>query len=269
MVGLKFLIVHFILFANKFNNILSVILCPVCGGISPLLETVDFNKTCMEIFGIYFDKSGFPVDYLWCEDCGFCFAPDLHKWALADFESYIYNAEYSKIDPDYIDVRPTNNAWHVIKLFCGGDGKIDHLDFGGGAGLLSKKLAEAGWSSISYDPFVNKNISVSQLGTFDLITAFEVFEHVPDVNKLMNDLAILLRQEGVILFSTLISDNYISNEKKLGWWYAAPRNGHISLFSQQSLAILAAKNNLFFASFSESHHLFWKGKPSWAVHLLP
>lgn len=234
-----------------------------------MLDAVDFNKSCMEIFGVIFDKSGFSVDYCWCESCGFCFSPELHGWALADFEKYVYNAEYLKIDPDYMEVRPSNNAGRVIESFDGFDGKIAHLDFGGGAGVLSNKLVEAGWNSISYDPFVNKDISVSQLGSFDLITAFEVFEHVPDVKKLMNDLAVLLRQDGVVLFSTLISDDFISKENKLGWWYAAPRNGHISLFSQQSLAIMAAQNNFYFGSISESYHLFWRGKPSWAAHLMP
>lgn len=85
----------------------------------------------------------------------------------------------------------------------------------------------------------------------------------------MNDLAVLLRQDGVIMFSTLIPDDFISKENKLDWWYAAPRNGHISLFSQQSLAIMAAQNNFYFGSISESYHLFWRGKPSWAAHLMP
>jgi hypothetical protein len=89
----------------------------------------------MEIFGVIFDKSGFSVDYCWCESCGFCFSPELHGWALADFEKYVYNAEYLKIDPDYMEVRPSNNAGRVIESFDGIDGKIAHLDFGGGAGV--------------------------------------------------------------------------------------------------------------------------------------
>ncbi len=241
----------------------------MCDGLSPLLETVDFNKSCMEVFGVFFDKTGFPVDYYWCENCGFCFAPELCKWSLVEFERYIYNAEYLKIDPDYVEIRPVSNAERLLELFGAKSGEIVHLDFGGGSGVLSKKLSESGWCSVSYDPFVDKNISIAQLGRFDLITAFEVFEHVPDVKKLINDMASLLNPDAVILFSTLISDEYISKEQKLDWWYAAPRNGHISLFSQKSLGMLSSKKNLFFGSFSESHHLFWQGSPAWAAHLLP
>ncbi len=53
---------------------------------------------------------------------------------------------------------------------------------GGGNGNLSEKLSAANWQSTSYDPFPNGSVNLSEIGTFDLITAFEVFEHVPQVN---------------------------------------------------------------------------------------
>jgi hypothetical protein len=40
-----------------------------------------------------------------------------------------------------------------------------------------------------------------------------------------------------VLFSTLLSDGEIVRGRPLRWWYAAPRNGHISLFSAQSLRL--------------------------------
>ena len=72
-------------------------------------------------------------------------------------------------------------------------------------------------------------------GSFDLVTAFEVFEHVPDIDILFTDLQSLVKAEGLILFSTLLSDGEIGRDRPLSWWYASPRNGHISLFSAQSL----------------------------------
>jgi hypothetical protein len=35
------------------------------------------------------------------------------------------------------------------------------------------------------------------------------------------------------MFSTLLSDGNIKLGQKLTWWYASPRNGHISLFSRR------------------------------------
>jgi hypothetical protein len=54
---------------------------------------------------------------------------------------------------------------------------------------------------------------------------------------------------------------------RLIWWYAAPRNGHISLFSRESLARLGAKQGLNFGSLIPDPHVFWRGAPAWAGHL--
>lgn len=133
---------------------------------------------------------------------------------------------------------------------------------------MSERLRESGWRSASYDPFADRNKRPEQLGKFDLITAFEVFEHVPDARQLMTDLDSLLAADGVILFSTLLADGNIVPFQRLTWWYASPRNGHISLFSRQSLTILAADHDFRFGSFSEGFHGFWRQIPPWAAHLI-
>ena len=79
------------------------------------------------------------------------------------------------------------------------------------------------------------------MGKFNLITAYEVFEHVPDVNVLMKNLTEAMTEDCLILFSTLALDENIKKNRRITWWYASPRNGHISLFSKKSLAILGSK----------------------------
>jgi len=76
---------------------------------------------------------------------------------------------------------------------------IRHLDYGGGNKVLTNFLQKHNWNSYSYDPFIDKNISINTLGKFDLISAFEVFEHVCDVNKMMKELSILLKNDGLML----------------------------------------------------------------------
>jgi hypothetical protein len=71
-----------------------------------------------------------------------------------------------------------------------------------------------------------------------------------------------------VLFSTLISDQNIRANQRLTWWYASPRNGHISLFSKKSLAILGAKEGFRFGSFSAGFHAFWRSIPAWAEHII-
>jgi SAM-dependent methyltransferase len=243
-----------------------VISCPVCRAAAPLLDTVDLNKSCEEARGLRLPASGTPVRYHLCDRCGFCFAPELFAWSFAQFEEKIYNADYVKVDPDYLRDRPIANAALVDQLF--GKAKVTHLDYGGGSGLLSETLRQKGWSSRSYDPFVDRTVRVEDLGRFDLVTAFEVFEHVPDIERLFADLQSLVNADGVILFSTLLSDGQIRRDQPMSWWYASPRNGHISLFSKESLRLCMNRSGFNSASANANLHLGYRKVPPWAASLL-
>jgi len=242
--------------------------CPVCGAPAPLLDVVDFSKSCEEVRGRFQPLTGIPVYYALCGDCGFCFAPALYQWTLDEFSSRIYNDDYLQVDPDYLETRPRASLEHLTQLVGDGYREIRHLDYGGGHGLLSDLLRDAKWDSFSYDPFVNRETQLQELGKFDLVTAYEVFEHVPNVAKLVFDLAGLLRDGGVILFSTLVSDGNIVPRQRLTWWYASPRNGHISLFSKKSLYLLGQREGFNFGSLSPNFHSYWKSVPRWARRLL-
>jgi SAM-dependent methyltransferase len=173
------------------------------------------------------------------------------------------------VDPDYLDARPRANATNLLSTFGSLPPSVRHLDYGGGGGLLVKLLCDSGWNSSTYDPFVDKGLDPARLGPFDLITAYEVFEHVPDVLQLMSNLRALLSPNGLVLFSTLVSDGNLHPGQRINWWYASPRNGHISLFSKKSLALLARDGGFNCASFSEGFHVFFTGIPPWASHLFP
>lgn len=245
------------------------IVCPVCSGPCPLLDVVDFNKSCEEARGKFLSLSGVPVYYARCGNCGFCFAPEFAAWTPEEFEARIYNDEYALVDPDYSQARPRENAAYLISMLGDRASAIKHLDYGGGSGVLAQVLREADWQSASYDPFADRSMGVEQLGRFDLITAFEVFEHVPDVNELMSNLRALLAPSGLVFFSTFLSDGNIHPQQRLAWWYASPRNGHISLFSSRSLEILAEEYGLNFGSFSKNNHIFFSTVPPWADQIIP
>jgi len=238
--------------------------CPICGGACSLLDTVDFNRTCEDGRGRVLEPSGVAVDYVMCHGCGFSFAPEFARWTPDDFAERIYNAKYALIDPDYQDKRPRANAAVLLSMFGDSVRGIRHLDYGGGNGVMSAVLREAGWKSVSYDPFGAGHVTISELGSFQLVTAFEVFEHVADVRRLMEDLRGLLATDGMILFSTMLSDGHIAFNERLAWWYATPRNGHISLFSRESLGRLGQQYGWNFGSLSEGTHIFCASLPSWA-----
>ncbi len=241
--------------------------CPLCGGSCEWLDALDFNKSCEEARGKVLPRTGVLVCYALCGNCAFCFAPQICAWPPETFERWIYNDAYVEVDPDYLGDRPRNNADGLGHLFPQVPA-ARHLDYGGGNGMLANLLRERGWDSSSYDPFIERDRPADSLGKFDLITAFEVFEHVPDVTVLMRDLDRLRTPGGIVLFSTMVSDAEIRPNKPIRWWYAAPRNGHISLYSRKSLGVLAHRLSLNFASFSDGMHAFFQTVPTWAQHLI-
>ncbi|MBC7604625.1 MAG: class I SAM-dependent methyltransferase, partial [Ramlibacter sp.] len=143
------------------------ITCPVCGGACPLLDVLDFHQSAVVEKTKPLPLSGEPIYYALCESCGFCFAPGICSWTKEQFEQKIYNEQYSLVDPHHIDHRPRGNAAMVLQMFGLPSPAIRHLDYGGGNGVLSRVLAEAGWQSTSYDPFVDRDLQPQTLGQFD------------------------------------------------------------------------------------------------------
>ena len=229
-----------------------------------LLDVVDLNKSCEEQRGRFLPIAGIPIYYALCDHCGFCFAPEMQQWTMEEFSTRIYNDDYVLVDPDYLGARPHSYALMLTEMFAKNVLDIRHLDYGGGNGDLSNELFAAGWNSMSYDPFVDGPLR-GDLGRFDLVTCFEVFEHVPDVNQLISTLSSVVKEDGMVLFSTFVSDGKIARNQRLQWWYASPRNGHISLFSRTSLGLLGEKAGFKLVSCSANLHAYWREMPPWAA----
>jgi len=241
--------------------------CQICGSSAAHLDTVDFNKSCLEDAGRKLPASGKPIHYYLCPTCGFCFAPDIQGWTQEQFAQWIYNDEYEYVDPDYVQRRPMHNAEWLEGVFGASKTELRHLDYGGGSGVLSGALRDQGWDSTTYDPFATAGVEPRELGQFDLVTAFEVFEHVADVSKLLDDLIALCRPVGLILFTTSLSDGKLARGRPLTWWYASPRNGHISLFSSTSLNRCLTSRGLVLGKSEGGMHAAWREVPPWAAHL--
>jgi 2-polyprenyl-3-methyl-5-hydroxy-6-metoxy-1,4-benzoquinol methylase len=190
----------------------------------------------------------------------------MHKWTDAEFAERVYNEQYVLVDPDFTEVRPAGFADLIYSSFGDHTKLIKHLDFGGGSGLLSATLRQHGMDSVNYDPFHGDAVSLPD-GKFNFISAFEVFEHASQIDRLMGQLFNLAAADCAIIFSTLLSDGQINEIQRLQWWYAAPRNGHVSLFSRRSLDILGRRWGFQFGSFDGYNgnlHAFWRGRPAWA-----
>jgi SAM-dependent methyltransferase len=238
--------------------------CKVCGAASPLYGVVDFHKSCIEAQGRRLAISGRPIYYRRCQRCGFLFTTAFDQWNFDAFRQNIYNDDYGVVDPDYVEVRPVGNAAMIASTFAEARSSITILDYGGGSGLLAKRLQEQGFTAGTYDPFSEfRDLPTER---FDLITCFEVMEHVPFPEKTVAQMISLLKKPGAILFSTLVQPANL-DQMGLNWWYASPRNGHVSLYSKAALAHLFEPHGMRVASFSEVIHIAYAEVPAFAAHL--
>jgi len=238
--------------------------CKVCAGPSPLFGVVDFHKSCIEAQGRRLEFSGYPVYYRRCRHCGFVFTTAFDSWDWDAYRQHIYNDGYIVVDPEFVEVRPSGNARLVAMSLPAARSSSSILDFGGGTGLFASRLRDDGFTAATYDPFSSFNQLPQE--KFDFITCFEVMEHVPSPKDTVATMVSLLKQPGIILFSTLVQpENF--DAIGLNWWYASPRNGHISLYSLHALALLFQPHGMKVGSFSPDMHIAYAQIPQFASHL--
>jgi len=232
--------------------------CKVCGGDSVPFDVVDFNKSC-EGF-ICGGAAGAPVIYRRCTDCQFIFTEFFDEFTADMWREHVYNSDYEKIDPQYKNVRCRINA-HLIRTFLiGRKRSIIGLDYGGGNGKTSLLMRDRGWIYDSYDPYDRTIVDEAHSGRYNFASAIEVFEHTPDPLSTVRDIVRMMSPDSImILISTVLTDGAVSDRTGLGWWYAAPRNGHVSLYSRKSLEKLASRVGLQCLCMGSGPHFMYRG----------
>ncbi len=191
------------------------------------------------------------VEYCCCEGCGFVFTTHFDELTAAEMAAKIYNDDYILVDPEFQSVRPHLTATQLARTSPIARGTISVLDFGGGRGELARLLREQGFQHAdSYDPFFDDAAIPERF--YDLVTAFEVFEHTTDPIGTAAQAASFLAPGGFLLFSTLVQPRTALPD----WWYIAPRNGHISLHTRASLRAVATGLNLRYIPIDAGLHIF-------------
>ncbi len=242
--------------------------CKCCDGPARLCGVVDFSRSCLDLIGPrVMPYSGVPIYYHRCEQCGFVATRAFDAWSHDDFAAHIYNDDYVRVDPDYLGARAAQNAEIIAGNFPELSG-VTILDYGAGLGLLERELKAKGFAHVdSFDPYAGKGNgnSIRPTRRYDLVVAFEVFEHHPQPQALIDELAGFLEDGGALLFSTTLATDAALEAGLERWWYCAPRNGHISFFTLHALARIGARHQLIPASFTDGIHFYFRGEPpAWA-----
>lgn len=242
------------------------IACKCCGSESRVYGAVEFNRTCEDREAPVFPPTGVDIPYHRCASCGFIFTIAFDHFGPAEFGAYIYNEAYALADPDFAGHRPDENARMLHRNFGASAAGLNVLDYGGGNGRMAEQLRNLGFTATTYDPFYAG--SERPAGLFDLVTAFEVLEHTTTPRETLADMASLLAPDGMLFCSTLVQPPDI-DDMRLAWWYAAPRNGHVSLYSRAALRAAGAAAGLTYGGGNDLLHVFHRGRlPSFARHIV-
>jgi 2-polyprenyl-6-hydroxyphenyl methylase/3-demethylubiquinone-9 3-methyltransferase len=209
--------------------------CKLCGAPCDLFDVVDFLKHCGHGQQYRFGTAGIAVPYFRCHACGFLFATVFDDWPAEAMARHVYNADYVQVDPDYAGSRASAFASRLAPVFHRFK-QARVLDYGSGSGVFAQHLRQAGFADVcAYDPFSHPQRPQQ---TFDLITCFEVIEHSLNPRETFADMRGLLAPGGVIVLSQTVQPVNIE-EVRGAWWYLAPRNGHVSLYTAAALQRLS------------------------------
>jgi hypothetical protein len=120
------------------------------------------------------------------------------------------------------------------------------LDYAGGYGMLTRIMRDYGFNYFWHDEFCQNLLALGfekePDKNYDIISAFEVLEHLEDplefFNKIFKDFG---AQQ--IIFSTVLYQG--PKAPDLDWWYYAFHSGqHVSFFSKKTLSVIASKLNV-------------------------
>lgn len=198
----------------------------------------------------------YDVQYYQCTNCEFIQTEDPY-WLNEAYESAI-----TKLDIGLVS-RNIHFSDIVKGFFDKGifDDRGVFLDYAGGYGLFVRMMRDLGLNFFRQDSYCEnifaKHFDIEDLPKdkiFDVLTAFEVFEHLVDPRE---ELQKMLKLSDTVIFSTLLQPG--NNLTPDSWWYFTPQTGqHIALYSKDSLRFLAKEFDLNFYSNGVNLHIFSK-----------
>ena len=201
--------------------------CKICRSSCNLL----FNTLVLQKYN---------VNYFQCTSCGF----------IQTEEPYWLNEAYNDVIAQMDIGLVSRNLEHAIiaekiinKCF---DSNRKFIDYGGGYGLFVRLMRDQGYNFYRQDNYC-ENIFASFFDVtditnheeiiFELLTSFEVFEHLTNP---ITDILKMFEYSESILFSTELQPlTKITSVND--WWYFVPETGqHISFYTLKSLQYIAA-----------------------------
>lgn len=215
-------------------------ICKICNNsVVPIFKTIILNK--------------YNVEYYQCNNCQFIQTEEPF-WLKEAYESAITKLDIGLVSRN-VHFSNVIEDWLLREVF---NPNGIFLDYAGGYGLFVRLMRDKGFDFYREDLYC-ENLFADYFDLidkpfnqkFDVITAFEVFEHLENP---IDGLKKMLAYSDTIIFSTELQPSI--NLNPIAWWYFVPQTGqHISLFSYASLQRLASLENLTLYSNMKNMHI--------------
>jgi len=200
----------------------------------------------------------YEVGYYQCINCRFIQTDDpywlneAYSSAIADLDVGLVarNLEFASA------IEPILNEYFPLDLKA--------LDYGGGYGLFVRMMRDKGFEFFRYDIYCQnlfaKYFDKENLDPntkFDLVTSFEVFEHL--VNPLEEINKMFTYGDNIFFSTVLVPSRNFTHQND--WWYFIPDTGqHVAFYSKEALQAIAGKFKVHFYTNGTNLHLFSKRK---------
>lgn len=211
--------------------------CKICSA-----ESIPFYEGVM--------LSKYPVKYFRCVGCEFIQTEEPF-WLKEAYENIITQLDIGLV---------SRNLYLKEKLPVVIDSLLpaaqNMLDYGGGYGMLVRLMRDKGYNFYRQDIYCQNlfaqffDITDADIKHFDLLTAFEVFEHLSDP---LPEISQMFELSDTIIFSTEIIPDKVDFSH---WWYVSPSTGqHIAFYSIKSLEKVASNFGKYFYSNGKNMHV--------------
>jgi hypothetical protein len=195
------------------------------------------------------------VSYYRCSNCDFLQTQEPH-WLEEAYAAAIAELDIGLLWRAEKGVRIVDG---VISAFF--DPNARFVDWGGGYGVFTRMMRDIGYDFFWLDPYAQnlfaKTFVADTSQQYEVMTCFEVFEHLPDP---MSSISQMLTLSKNVFFTTELLP---ADAKVKDWWYLAPESGqHISFYSRKTLQVIAQKLGLHLVSDGHSYHLLSKNPVS-------
>jgi hypothetical protein len=223
--------------------------CRLCDGLAtPLFE--------QRVLGRW------DVEYFQCPGCDLI-QSEKPTWLAEAYSSAICAADTGAIQRNYLTAELTTAVAWVLGI----KPHSPCCDYGGGHGVLVRLMRDRGFDFRLLDRYAAnlfaRGFEADPSTSFEMVTAFEVFEHFDDVAKELSN--VFASRPAVVLAGTMLHHGH-----EPGWWYYTPSTGqHIAFYSQKTMQFVARRFG-YAVSGSRAYTLFIRqdaGVAKWRIAL--